>query len=96
MRRTATCTKVTMRMTRKMEWDSSPGRVAIIIRDVTKMMRDMAMEKCTGRTDLVTKVSGRKAYNTALEGCNFQMEESKKAYSRTTRLKDHRLCRHRR
>ena len=95
MLKIATCTKEIMRTTRKTEWDSSPGKVATIIKGATRMMRDMAMEKCTGKTDPAIRVSGKKEFSMALEECNFQMVESKKVYSKTTRSKVLKQFRHR-
>lgn len=94
MPKTATCTKVTTRTTRKMVWGNSLGKVATITKGATETMRGMAMEKCTGKTDLATKENGKKEFNTALEECSSQMAELKKVYSRTTRSKVHKQFRH--
>ena len=75
MRKTATCMKETTRTIRKMEWVSSPGRAVTSIKGVTRMTKDTAMEKCTGKTDPVTKVNGRRESSMVLEGCNSQMVE---------------------
>ena len=94
MPKTATCTKETMRTTRKTVWVNSLGKVATITKGATETMRGMAMEKCTGKTDLATKENGKKEFNTALEECSSQMAELKKVYSRTTRSKVHKQFRH--
>ena len=90
MPKTATCTKETMRTTRKTAWGNSLGKVAIIIKDATRTMRGMAMEKCTGKMDHATRESGIKVFKMESVAWNSQMDESKKVSSRITLSRDHR------
>ena len=75
MRRTVTCTKVTMPMTRRTAWVSLSGSQATTTRDVTKMMRDMATERCTGRTGPVTRESGSMEFKMELAAWSSLMAE---------------------
>ena len=52
------------------------------------------MEKCTGKMDPVTRASGKKEFNMALEECSSQTAELKKVYSRITRSKVHKQYKH--
>ena len=60
-------------MTRRMEWEFLSGKVATTTRDATKMTKDTAMERCTGKTDLAIKVSGKVESNMVSEECSFLM-----------------------
>ena len=75
MLKTVICTKDNMRMTRRTEWVNSPGKAATFTKVATKMTKDMAMERCTGKMDLAIKVSGKVEFNTVSEECSFQMVE---------------------
>jgi len=87
MLRTAIRMKVLTRTIKRMEWDSLSGKVVMSIRVAIRMTRGMVMVRCTGKMALVTKVNGRRVSNMESEGWSFQMEESKKGFSRTMSLK---------
>ena len=74
MMRIATPMKEVMKMTRKMEWDNSHGKVVIYIEVVTKKTSDTAMAKCTGLMALAIRVSGRKEFNMELAGWSSLMD----------------------
>lgn len=48
---------------RSMGMGFSSGKVEIYIKGTIKMMKGMAMEKCTGQMVLLTKESGKEVYN---------------------------------
>jgi len=87
MHRTVILMKELTRTIRRMEWDSLSGKVAMSIRAATRMMRGMVTARCTGSMAHVTKVNGRRVSNMESEGWSFQMEGSKKVFSRTMFLK---------
>jgi len=87
--RIATCTKEATRMTRKMALESLPGSPGTTIRVAIRTMSDMATVRCTGKTEVSTRVNGAMAFKMELDEWSFQTVESKKAFSRTTLSKDH-------
>lgn len=56
-------TKVTMRMTKEKELETSPGPVAITIKEISKPMKDMGTVRCIGAIIVVTRVIGKREYS---------------------------------
>ena len=87
MFKTATSMKGNMNSTRKQALGSSHGRVAMYIEAAIKMMKGMAMGRCTGQMDHVTRENGSTESKTALARWSSPMGVSKKASSRKTSSK---------
>jgi len=73
--RTATCTRVGTKTTKRMAWGSSLGSQATTTRGATGTTRGTAMEKCSGKMVPVTRVNGTKVFKMALAEWNFLMDE---------------------
>ena len=62
----ATAMMANINLIRKMDMAFLPGKVAMFTKATTKMMKEMAMEKCFGLMVLCIKVSGKKASSMVL------------------------------
>ena len=59
--------KVSTKMTKNKVWELLHGKVEINTEELTKMMKDMATERCIGLTAHATKVNGLMAYKMGLD-----------------------------
>ena len=75
MLKTVICTKDNMRMTRRTEWVNSPGKAATFTKVATKMTKDTAMERCTGRMVAATKENGPMVFSMESEKWSSLMVE---------------------
>jgi hypothetical protein len=66
MLRSATTMKESISLTRRMEMEYSPGRVAMCTKVATRTMRGQATERCSGLTGLSTKENGSKVFSTVM------------------------------
>ena len=62
-----TVMKVITSMTGNMVMEYSNGAVETFTEESTNMMREMAMERCTGPMEVVIKENGSKEYNMGTE-----------------------------
>lgn len=84
MTNSVTCMRAATRWIKRMEWECSHGSRVIIIEGATRTMSDTVMEKCTGKTAHVTKVSGSEVFKTVSVRWNSQTVASRRASSRIT------------
>lgn len=61
-------------MTRKMAMENFIGRVATIIKEITRMMKEMDLVKWFGKTEVDILEIGERVYNMVLEKCCSQMD----------------------
>jgi hypothetical protein len=83
MQLSVTCTKGSIKMTRRMVRARLFGSLGTCIEDATKMMSDMAMARCFGLMAPVIKESGLKEFSMDLAEWSFQMDGSRKDISKT-------------
>ena len=67
MHRIATLMMENTKMIKRMASVFSNGKVAICSKDVTRMMKETDMAKCTGLMEVTTKVNGGKEFNMVWE-----------------------------
>ena len=60
-------------MTRKTGKEYFNGRVEMFIKESIKMMKERAMEKCTGSMAQPTKENGKEEFSMGWVGCSFLM-----------------------
>ena len=87
--KTATCTRVTTKMTRKMALGFLRGNLVITTKAATSKTNDTATARCSGTTAAATRVNGRAESRTEQAKWNFQTAGSKKACSKITHSRDH-------
>jgi len=63
-----------MNLTKSVALANSPGKVETSIRGATKATNATDTEKCTGLTDLATKVNGTTEFKTAWAGWSSPMD----------------------
>jgi len=78
-----TCTKGSIKMTRRMAQGRLFGSQGTCIGDATKMMSDMAMVKCFGLMAPVIKESGSKEFSMDSAEWSFQTDGSRKDILKT-------------
>ena len=67
--------KVTILMTKRMDWVRSLGRVEISTMVTTSTTREWATVRCIGLMVPFTKVNGRKVFKMVVVSCHSQMAE---------------------
>lgn len=81
-------TKGIISWTTNMATGSSDGQVETFTKEITLMMKDTVMEKCTGLMGVSIKANGRKAFNMGTERCISLMDLRRLEYLRTMCLRE--------